>query len=94
MNKCNSKAIERAVRKSEGAQCVPGSRRFRWVEVPLDPRPWVDIQHVGVMPHGPEDVDKGFPKRARSWKRRRQPREDLSSHAVARQPEGRALTVR
>jgi hypothetical protein len=58
---------------------VPGSRRFRWVEVPLDPRPWVDIQHVGVIAHGPEDVDKGFPKRARSGKRRRQPREDLSS---------------
>ena len=61
---------------------MPGSRRFRWVEVPLDPRPRVDIQYVGVMPHGPGDLNKQYPKRARSWKRRTQPREALSSDAV------------
>ena len=27
--------------------CVPGSTRFRWVEVPLDLMPLVDIQQVG-----------------------------------------------
>ena len=74
-----------------GPQCVPGSRRFRWVEVPLDPRPRVDIQHVGVMPHGPGDVDKQSPKRARSWKRRTQPRDALSSHPVDKTTGGQGV---
>jgi len=34
--------------------CVPGSIRFRWVKVPLDSRPRVNIQQVGVMPHWPK----------------------------------------
>jgi hypothetical protein len=46
------------------------------------------------MPRWPGNADKGDPKRARSWKRRKQPREELSAHSVERQPEGRVSTVR
>ena len=31
--------------------CVPGSIRFRWVKVSLDPRLRIDIQQMGGMPN-------------------------------------------
>ena len=33
---------------------MPGGTRFRWVKVPLNPRPRVDIQDAGVIPCGPK----------------------------------------
>ena len=48
---------------------MPGSTRFRRVKVPLGPRPRVDIQQVGVMPHWPKCRQAWqMPKRARRRK--------------------------
>jgi hypothetical protein len=38
---------ERAWEVGQVHMCVPGSTRIRWVKVPLDPRPRVDIQMWG-----------------------------------------------
>ena len=52
--------------------CVPGSTRFRWVEVPLDLMPLVDIQQVGGNASLAEAMEPGCHDRAvrypRKWK--------------------------
>ena len=46
------------------------------------------------MPRWPGCADKRDPQRARSWKRRKQPRKELSWRTAGKQPEGRVSTAR
>jgi len=40
--------------------CVPGSTRFRWVKVPLDPKPRVDIPTSGDNASLAEAMEPGL----------------------------------
>ena len=71
-----------------------GSAQIRWVQDPTGARVRGAISKSGGNASlAGVELDKRNPKRARSRKRRRQPREELSRFTVKRQPEGRVSTA-